>query len=151
MCSVWDFSQGVENINSTKSKTVSKYVDGEITTCWSSWAPTIDRYYLSDPSTCLITEVSLDPNTLAPTIVANHTLPVGVENIDIAISTIDKTDYLYANLASGVGIAVLRLDGPGQSTLVGVANMTEPVTNAGATITPNFIQGMAVYMKGNAD
>ena len=93
----------------------------------------------------------IDPNTLAPTVVANHTLVEGGENIDVAVATVDNTDYLYANLATGVGIAVLRLDGPGQSTLVGVANMTEPVAQAGATITPNFIQGMAIYMKQNND
>ncbi|KZV61076.1 hypothetical protein PENSPDRAFT_643713 [Peniophora sp. CONT] len=148
---VWDFNEGVEKVNSSESKTVAKFVDGEITTCWSTWAPTIDRYYLSDPSTCLVTEVVVDPNTLAPTVVANHTLVEGGENIDVAVGTVDGTDYLYANLATGVGIAVLRLDGPGQSTMVGVANMTEPVKQAGATITPNYIQGMAVYMKGRGN
>ena len=149
--SVWDFNQGINNVNSTKSNTVSVDVGGEITTCWSTWAPTVDRYFLSDPSTCLLTEVQIDPDTLAPTIIANHTLVEGGENIDIAAATIDNTDYIYATLATGVAIAVLRLDGPGQSTLVGVANMTEPVANAGATITPNYIQGMAIYMKNNKD
>jgi hypothetical protein len=146
---VWDFSQGIHNVNSTKSRTNSVNVDAEITTCWSTWSPTLDRYYLSDPSTCLLTEVAIDPDTLVPTVIANHTLIEGAENIDVAVATIDDTDYLYANLAMGVGIQVLRLDGPGKSTSVGVANMTETVARAGAKITPNFIQGMAIYMKGN--
>ncbi|KAI0032350.1 hypothetical protein K488DRAFT_50111, partial [Vararia minispora EC-137] len=130
---VWSFENGIENINRSNPRTLAADVPGEITTCWSTWSPTIDSYYLSDPSTCLITEVVLDGN-LKPQIVANHTLPIGGENIDVAVGTIGGKDYLYALLTNELSVGVLRLDGTGDATLTGVANFTESIPKAGAPV-----------------
>jgi hypothetical protein len=66
--SIWSLHDGIKNVNKT-SKTVALDIPGEITTCWSTYSPTLNRFYISDPTNDIITEVSVDED-LVPSVVA---------------------------------------------------------------------------------
>jgi len=145
---IFDFNVPLDQV-SRSNKTGSYVVGGDMILCWSAYSPTLDRYYLSAPVDSLVVEYDISDD-LVPTPIANHTIVPGAANIDISIGTINGQDYMYALLTNTTSIGVLRLDGPGQTTMVGSANLSQAVTDSGGFIRKNYASGLALFMKSGS-
>ncbi|KAI0029339.1 hypothetical protein K488DRAFT_88842 [Vararia minispora EC-137] len=142
---VFDLSGDISD-SSGSNGTNSRSIDGELMLCWSTYSPTLDRYYLSAPPSSLVVEVTVDKD-LQTSVVANHVIPDNVLDTDLAIATIDGKDFLFTLLTNAPGLASLSLDGPGRTTFVGSADFSRFLAGDGIPFRRNFAQGLAVFVK----
>ncbi|KZV70760.1 hypothetical protein PENSPDRAFT_734510 [Peniophora sp. CONT] len=140
---VFDFS-GSDSLADVKATSMD--IEGGLSLCWSTWSEGVDRYYLAAPPSGLVVEVELDEE-LKPTIIANHPVVEGSANVDLVASTVGGRDFIFTLLTNTLGVAVLSIDGPGKTSLVGVTDLKDVLAEAGAPIKPNYMQGLAVYIK----
>jgi hypothetical protein len=68
---VFDMDGGVDNASGA-SGTTSRVIDGGLSLCWSTYSPTLDRFYLASPPQSLVVEVTVDEN-LQTTIIGVRT------------------------------------------------------------------------------
>ncbi|VDC03899.1 unnamed protein product [Peniophora sp. CBMAI 1063] len=142
---VFDFSGPLADV-SAREGTTSVDIDGELSLCWSTYSAGVDRYYLAAPPSALVVEVELDEK-LKPTVIARHTVVEGSANVDLVAANVKGNNFIFTLLTNTLGVAVLSIDGPGQTSLVGVTDLKDVLADAGAPIRPNYMQGLAVYIK----
>ncbi|VDC03898.1 unnamed protein product [Peniophora sp. CBMAI 1063] len=139
---VFDLSGDLKDASANPA-TTSTSIPGNFVLCWSTYSKTVDRYYLASPVSQLLVEVELD-DKLKPSIIGTHPVLNGGANIDLVAATANGKDFIFNLVGSTLDIAVLSIDGPGQTSLIGATNFGNVPD---VTITSNFVQGLAVYIK----
>lgn len=121
-------------------------VDGEDAVCWAAFSKKTGTFFLTDIGTSLVTEVAVDTNTLAATIVGQHALTPGSATLDDAVATINGNDFLYVLAANLTSVDVMSLQGKGQATSIQSANFAAAAKQLRVTLNPNNVQGMTVFV-----
>ena len=81
-----DGSIGANVFDLDKGVSYPLVVPGQGLTCWSGYSQQTKNYYIPDPGTASITEVSIDKN-LTPSIVTQYKFPAGSLVIDFIVAT----------------------------------------------------------------
>jgi len=119
-------------------------VDGDFTT--NSNELSLYAVTMTDIGTSTVTEASVDPQSLKATIVRQYALAPGSATIDDAIGTIQGKDFLYILAANASSVNVMALPAAGQATSLQNVSFTNPADELGVTLSPNNIQGMALFI-----
>ncbi|KZV69860.1 hypothetical protein PENSPDRAFT_675927 [Peniophora sp. CONT] len=143
---ILDFSQGVPSAL-TQPASLAVSVPGQGAVCWNAYSSKTGSFYLSDFLTNLVTEVSVDIETLNATQIAQYDTQGNAGLIDLEVATVGDKDYLYVVEGTAAGIQVFSLDAPGQATRVQSVDLKGPASAAGLPLEGENIQGMAVYLK----
>ncbi|KDR76703.1 hypothetical protein GALMADRAFT_96414 [Galerina marginata CBS 339.88] len=143
-----DPGSGFDIFNFTGLSATSSVVPikGQITTCWSSYAPKSGNFFLTDLGNSTITEVNIDSN-LKGSIVKSYPQAIGSGTIDNAIASIGGNDFLYVLTPGANLVNVLAVNTPGKAVALQAYDFAAAAKVAGVTITQNIAQGMATYVK----
>lgn len=120
-------------------------IDGQGATCWSSFSQKTTSFFLTDVRTDIVTEVAI-ADDLSGKIIKQYPLTPGSATIDNAIATLPANDFLYVLAANATSIDVLALNGQGQAANLQTLNFGN---QKGVNVSPNRLQGMAVYVKSS--
>ncbi|KAF8890260.1 hypothetical protein CPB84DRAFT_1816359 [Gymnopilus junonius] len=138
---------GTQNAASALSATSSVVaIDGQMATCWSSFAPKSGNFYLTDIGTSTITEVNVDKN-LNGTIVKQYPQIAGSATIDNDVAAIGGNNFLYVLAPNATTINVLSVNTPGQAASVQNFNFASAAKAARITFDKNNLQGMTTFIK----
>jgi len=118
-------------------------IDGQGATCWSSFSQKTGSFFLTDVRTSIVTEVAI-ADDLSGKIVKQYPLTPGSATIDNAIAKLPANDFLYVLSANATSIDVLALNGQGQAAKLQTLNLG---AQRGLKVSPNRLQGMAVFVK----
>lgn len=89
--------------------------------CWSTFSPQTGNYYLVGAASASIIEVNVSSSNLKSTIVRSYDL--GASDLtDANVLTISGQDYLYVNSPGDRSVIVMKLNGPGQASVVQTDN-----------------------------
>lgn len=139
---VTDASSGVDSLSydSTTGKTKllgSVAISGAV--CWSAYSSKTGNYYVIGAVSGDVSEISIDPTTLLPSLVNTYPLGITTSAADAQVATINGVDYLYVNTPGTESVSVLKLEGPGQATLLPSlslpSNLSSPAVTGLATIS----------------
>jgi len=144
---IFDLSSanGTQSLNATSSKDSAVAIDGQGATCWSSRSNKTGNFYLTDITTSIVTEVSVDVQ-LKASIVKQYPQKAGSATIDNDIAKIGNNDFMFVLSANITTIEVLSLNAPGQAVSVGSFDASVPAKSAGLTINGDNVQGMTTYV-----
>ncbi len=120
-------------------------IDGQGATCWSSFSQKTTSFFLTDVRTDIVTEVAI-ADDLSGKIIKQYPLVPGSATIDNAIATLPSNDFLYILAANATSIDVLALNGQGQAANLQTLNFGG---QRGVKVSPNRLQGMAVFVKSS--
>lgn len=121
-------------------------IAGQGATCWSNFSPKTKSFFLTDVRTDIVTEVAI-ADDLSGSIIKQYPLTPGSATIDNAIATLPNNDFLYVLAANTTSIDVLALNGQGQAAKLQELNFGN---HRGVKVSPNRVQGMAVFVKSSA-
>jgi hypothetical protein len=120
-------------------------INGQSATCWSSFSTKTGNFYLTDIGTSKVTEVNVDAN-LKGTIVNQYPQINGSATIDNDIATIGSNDFMYVMSPNATAVQVLALNAPGKAQNIQTFDFSQDAANAGVTVSPDNLQGMATYV-----
>ncbi|KAF8627006.1 hypothetical protein AX15_004590 [Amanita polypyramis BW_CC] len=126
--------------NPSNSPTKAYRIAGQKATCWTVLSNQTSTYYLTDFGTSIIYEVGIDDN-LEGRLVEQYNLPEYSAPTEIAISTVNRNDYLYTLSVNATSIDVFKLNAPGKAAhtqRVSVKLPHIPIDNFN-------LAGMAIY------
>ena len=121
-------------------------IAGQGATCWSSFSQKTGSFFLTDVRTAIVTEVAI-ANDLSGKIVKQYPLTPGSATIDNAVANLPANDFLYVLSANATSIDVLALNGQGKAAKLQTLNLGN---QSGVKVSPNRLQGMAVFVKSSA-
>ncbi|KAJ3501360.1 hypothetical protein NLJ89_g9371 [Agrocybe chaxingu] len=121
-------------------------IEGQGATCWSNFSNKTGTYFLTDIITSIVTEVDV-LGDLSGSIVKQYPLAPGSATIDNAIAALPTNDFLYVLSPNATAIDVMALNGPGQATSVGRFDFGAVAAKLNLPVSPNRLQGMAVFVK----
>jgi len=120
-------------------------IESQGATCWSSFSQKTGSFFLTDIRTDIVTEVAI-ADDLSGNVIKQYPLVPGSATIDNAIAALPNNDFLYVLSANTTSIDVLALNGQGQATKVQAFNFGN---EGGIKVSPNRLQGMAVFVKSS--
>ncbi|KAF5382218.1 hypothetical protein D9615_004362 [Tricholomella constricta] len=148
--SIFDFAEQAGNGNGNATSVAAGRssafaINGQDATCWSSFSPKTNNFYLTDIGTAIVTEINID-NNLKGTIVKQYPQGRGSGTIDNDIATVGDNDFMYVLSANATRIDVLSLNGPGQARNIQQLDIAGPARASGINIDANNLQGMATFI-----
>jgi WD40 repeat protein len=118
-------------------------IAGQGATCWSSFSQKTGSFFLTDIRTDIVTEVAV-ADDLSGNVIKQYPLTPGSATIDNAIAALPNNDFLYVLSANATSIDVLALNGQSQAAKLQTLNFGD---QSGVEVSPNRLQGMAVFVK----
>ncbi|GLB40423.1 hypothetical protein LshimejAT787_0802940 [Lyophyllum shimeji] len=145
---IFDFARnaGAGNAIAGAGRSSAVAIDGQVATCWSSFSPETQNFYLTDIGTATVTEISVD-NNLKGTIVKQYPQGQGSGTIDNDIATVGNNDFMYVLSANATRIDVLSLNAPGKARNIQKLDIAGPARASGVKIDGNNLQGMTTFIK----
>ncbi|KZV62560.1 hypothetical protein PENSPDRAFT_247040 [Peniophora sp. CONT] len=137
--SVYDYSNGWTNA------TIHELIiPGAVANCWSSYSTATGNYYFSDIGAGFINEVTL-ADDLTPSLVKQYDVGVYAGADESVVANVGDTQFLYVLLENATSIAALRLDGPGNASVVQIVDWSAPVKAKGHPVDQYNSAGLAFY------
>lgn len=137
---------------STAAQSKSVPISGAV--CWSAYSPITGNYYVIGAVSGDVSEIKIDPITLQPSLVKTYSLGSNSAAADAQIATINNINYLYVNTPGTQSVNVLKLNGPGQATILSPltlpSNIARPAVAGLATISP-ITQSMLASSTGSSN
>jgi len=143
---VFDFSNGPENV-AASNRTQSFPIPNQQASCWSTYSSKTGSYYTSDLLASTVTEMSLTPGNWTPTVLNSYPIQPNVATIDLEVATVNNNDFLYVLMPNATAVEVLQLNGPGSATSIQQMDIGGPARTLNLSINPQFLVGMAAYVK----
>lgn len=120
-------------------------VSGQKAVCWAAFSKQSGTFFLTDIGTDQITEVSVNPSTLKPTILMQYNQTAGTATIDDAVASIGGTDFLYVLGANATTIDVLSTREAKQAQPIESVTFAAAAKELGINLSPANVQGMTVF------
>jgi hypothetical protein len=136
----------VINLNDTTSAGTLTPVPGTVRNQWSEDSTVTGNYYFSDLGAKTLTEISVDSDTLAATVVMQY--PLVSEGMDQEITTLDGHDTMFVLQPNSVTIQSFSLVGPGQAEELQVLDIAAAAAAVGVPIRGQNIQGLNGFFQG---
>jgi hypothetical protein len=127
-------------------KSTANKVDGQVAVCWAAFSKKTSTFFMTDIGTSKVTEVSVDPKTLAAKVVKQYSLGDGTATIDDEVATINGKDFLYVLAANATTVEVMSLPAAGKAKQIQSFKLA-PGKHGAVNIDANNLQGMAVFVK----
>jgi hypothetical protein len=121
-------------------------VNGEDAVCWVAFSKATGTFFTSDIGTATITEVKVDPATLASSIVQQYPQAPGSATLDVAVGTVSGKDFLYILGANQTSVDVMSLPAAGKGVTIQNVNFAEAAKQLGVALSPDNVQGMTVFI-----
>ncbi|KAI0322606.1 hypothetical protein OF83DRAFT_1080178 [Amylostereum chailletii] len=142
---IFDFSNGPAGV-AASNKTATVPIQPSNATCWSAYSPKMDRYYITDVVTDLVTEVSVDDN-LAGSVVNQYPMGNNSATLDLQVASVGDKDFLYVLMPNVTAVQVMSVDGPGQLSSLQTMDISGPAAAINLPINASNLIGMSVYVK----
>jgi len=137
------------SMNSSGGHAIGSYaqsIPNQVATCWSTYSSKTGNYYLVDLIGSRITEVSIDEN-LNSTIVNYYSTGNNTGPLEAGTVSVEGKGFLYVLVTVPMAVDVFSLNGPGNAEHIQRFNYTAYADSAGITIDPNYLAGMATFVK----
>lgn len=138
--SVFDFSQGGNAATSTIIP-----IPNQKATCWSAFSQATGNFYVTDVDSSMMTELNINNQTLAGTVVAQYPMAPGSGLVDLDILTINGMDYAYINQANVTSVQVMALTAPGKAQYIETFDVSECAAVEGVPLTAGSM-GMTSFV-----
>ncbi|KZV64361.1 hypothetical protein PENSPDRAFT_170459 [Peniophora sp. CONT] len=126
--SVYDYSKGWD-----KTVIHELVIPGAVANCWSSYSTATGNYYFSDIGAGFINEVTLAED-LTPSLVNSYDVGIYAGADESVVANVGDSQFLYVLLQNTTSVAALRLDGPGNASVVEIVDWRAPVEALGHAV-----------------
>ncbi|KZW01918.1 hypothetical protein EXIGLDRAFT_666077 [Exidia glandulosa HHB12029] len=119
----------------------SMAVPGQGAICWSAFSPLTGNFYLIDPGTNTVTEVTVNSATYKPTMIKQYDSGANGNILDAEVATVNGKDYLYIIAPNRTSIDVFSLRAYGLAQKIQSFDFTQSITGD-ADLVPTRVVGM---------